>query len=513
MVLRCVADWAVTSPRLDTTPAPALELLGITKSFGRSVALAGASVLVRRGTIHAVLGENGAGKTTLMRIAYGMVHPDSGDTRRDGRTIRLSSPADAIAAGIGMVHQHFTLVPAMTVAENLALGGRGRLRSRDMVAHVHALAARTGFALDPHARAEDLSVGAQQRVEIAKALGRDASLLILDEPTAVLAPTETDDLLRWLRAYVAEGHSVVLVTHKLRDALAVADDVTVLRNGHRVYTGVAEQSSIAQLTAAMMGASAARIESGAIPRKIDGTRPVFRAEQMSVNDAAGRTRIHQASFDVYAGECLGIAAVEGSGQRDLLRALAGRAPISAGVLDRPAIVGFVPEDRHADAVLLDGSLVENVALRGAGRRTGLVPWKEVRQLTSRLLAQYDVRATGGNQVVRTLSGGNQQKLILARELEASIDEPAPLALVVENPTRGLDVHATATVHERLQRTAAGGAAVVVYSSDLDEVLALATRILVVFDGSVAEVPADRRLIAAAMLGMHTSTRAAPEEQR
>jgi len=512
VVLRGSSNWAVTPPTLDTTPAPALELSDITKSFGSSIALASASVVVRRGTIHAVLGENGAGKTTLMRIAYGMVRPDSGNIQVDGRVVRFASPIDAIAAGIGMVHQHFTLVPTMTVAENLALGGHGRLRRRDMVDHVRVLAARTGFALDPHARVEDLSVGAQQRVEIAKALVRDASLLILDEPTAVLAPTETDDLLRWLRGYVADGRSAVLVTHKLRDALAVADDVTVLRNGRRLYTGVAAQSSIPQLTSAMMGSAVVGLDSETTARDVAVAHPVFRAERMRVADATGRTRIREASFVVYAGERLGVAAVEGSGQRELLRALAGRIQISSGVLDRPATVGFVPEDRHTDAVLLDGSLVENVALRGAGRRAGLVPWKEMRQLTSRLIALYDVRATDGTQTVRTLSGGNQQKLILARELEASVDEPAPLALVVENPTRGLDVHATAAVHERLRVAAARGAAIVVYSSDLDEVLAMATRVLVVFDGYVAEVPADRSLIAEAMLGMRVSVQPSPKEQ-
>ena len=489
----------------DVTPAPALELSDITKSFGRNIALANASVVVRRGTVHAVLGENGAGKTTLMRIAYGMARPDSGTLQVDGRVVRFASPIDAIAAGIGMVHQHFTLVPTMTVAENLALGGHGRLRRRDMVEHVHVLADRTGFALDPHARVEDLSVGAQQRVEIAKALGHDASLLILDEPTAVLALTETDDLLRWLRRYVAEGRSAVLVTHKLRDALAVADDVTVLRNGRRVYTGVAARSSISQLTSAMMGSAEEGIDPVKVARAVDMARPVFRAERMRVADVTGRTRIREASFVVYAGECLGVAAVEGSGQRELLRALAGRIRISGGVLDRPALVGFVPEDRHTDALLLDGSMVENIALRGAGWRGGLTPWKDMRRLTSRLIALYDIRATDGTQTVRTLSGGNQQKLILARELEASVDEPAPLALVVENPTRGLDVRATAAVHERLRGAAASGAAVVIYSSDLDEVLAMATRVLVVFDGYVAEVPADRGLIAEAVLGMRTST--------
>ena len=502
MVFRRCPDGIVSEGALDIAATPALELSDISKSFGRSIALRHASVVVRRGTIHAVLGENGAGKTTLMRIAYGMIRADSGRIRMDGRVARFASPSDAIAAGVGMVHQHFTLVPAMTVAENLALGGRGRLRSRDMVAHVEALAARTGFALDPHARVEDLSVGAQQRVEIAKAVGRDATLLILDEPTAVLGPTETDDLLRWLRAYVAEGRSVVLVTHKLRDALAVADDVTVLRNGRRIHAGLASESSIPQLTAAMVGESFERSPAVSRAEKPGTGRVVIRADRIRVTDAEGHIRIREATFVVQAGECLGIAAVEGSGQHDLMRALAGRTQISGGTLERPSVVGFVPEDRHTDAVLLGSSLVENVALRGAGRRTGLVPWKAMQSLTVRLVTAYDVRAMDGRQLVRALSGGNQQRLILARELEASVDAPAPAVIVLENPTRGLDVNATAAVHARLRSAAASGAAIVVYSSDLDEVLALATRILVIFAGQVTEVRGDRNAIAAAMLGAH-----------
>ncbi|MDQ2667659.1 MAG: ATP-binding cassette domain-containing protein [Gemmatimonadota bacterium] len=332
----------MTPPTLDTPLAPALELSNITKSFGPSIALANATVVVRRGTIHAVLGENGAGKTTLMRIAYGMMRPDRGRIQVDGRLVRFTSPADSIAVGIGMVHQHFTLVPAMTVAENLALGGHGRLRRRDMIAHVDALAVRTGFALDAHARVEDLSVAAQQRVEIAKALGRNASLLILDEPTAVLAPTESEDLLRWLRAFVVEGRSVVLVTHKLRDALAIADEVTVLRNGRCVYTGSAAQSSVSQLASSMVGVVTEQVDSVVIDRQVVAAQPVFRADGISVADKSGRTRIREASFTFYAGECVGIVAVEGSGQRELLRALAGRVPISAGRWTVPPSLGLFP---------------------------------------------------------------------------------------------------------------------------------------------------------------------------
>ncbi|MEO8333339.1 MAG: ATP-binding cassette domain-containing protein [bacterium] len=477
-----------------------LELSHITKRYGALVALDDASLVVRPGTVHAVLGENGAGKTTLMRVAYGMVRPDSGGIRVRGREVRLSASVDAISAGIGMVHQHFTLVPAMTVQENLALGGSGRLRGRDMTARVREIAERTGFALDPFARADSLPVGAQQRVEIAKALARHASLLILDEPTAVLAPVEVEDLLRWLRAYVAAGHAAVLITHKLREALAVSDDVTVLRRGRVVHSGPARDTNPGQLTEAMIGAGSVEDRSTVVAADTE-SNAVFVADRISIADRFGRTRLRDASFSIRGGELVGVAAVEGTGQRELLRALAGRSAILAGRLERPGNVGFVPEDRHHDAVLLDRPLTESVALRGAGKRCGRIDWSEMRAHTSELLVAFDVRASSTETAVRALSGGNQQKLVLARELATSPDEPAPDALVVENPTRGLDVRATADVHRRLRDACARGAAVVMYSSDLDEVLGLASRVLVLFDGTIREMPIDREAIGRAMLGL------------
>jgi ABC-type uncharacterized transport system ATPase subunit len=498
MDLRRRADLLVTAA---SGTFPALELRHITKHFGALVALDDASLVVRPGTIHAVLGENGAGKTTFMHVAYGMMRPDAGVVRVEGRDLRLTSPLAAISAGIGMVHQHFTLVPAMTVQENLALGGSGRLRARDMAARVHEIAHRTGFALDPAARVDSLPVGAQQRVEIAKALARDASLLILDEPTAVLAPSEVDDLLRWLRAYVAAGHAAVLITHKLREALAVADDVTILRRGRVVYVGSAGAASPGQLTELMIGVGESEDRDTLVPSHSIASSPLFIADQMSVADRSRRMRVRAASFSVNGGELVGIAAVEGAGQRELLRALAGRYPVSAGRLQRPAIVGFVPEDRHHDAMLLDRSLTENVALRGAGQRTGLLRWSSMHTFTAQLTRAFDVRAPNVRVPARALSGGNQQKLVLARELSTLPDTPAPDALVVENPTRGLDVRATLDVHQRLRQACARGAAVVIYSSDLDEVLELASRVFVLFSGDMREMPLDRDAIGRAMLGL------------
>jgi simple sugar transport system ATP-binding protein len=484
---------------------PALELAHITKRFGALPALVDVSLVVRPGTVHALLGENGAGKTTLMRIAFGMLPPDDGNLLVHGRPLRAHSPADAIAAGIGMVHQHFTLVPAMTVAENIALGGHGRLRVSEAEARVREISGITGFALDPAARVDSLGVGAQQRVEIAKALARRARILVLDEPTAVLAPAESDELLRWLRGFVAAGNAAVLITHKLREALAVADDVTVLRRGRIAFRGPAGSATADALTVAMIGGDLPGGRSSmAAALRAEHRPPLFRANRIRLRDETGVAHIHEASFTIHPGEIVGVVGVEGSGQRALLRALAGRMSVSSGTLERPAVVGFVPEDRHADAVLLDRTLTENVALRGAGARTGVMDWASFRDRTSSLLDTFDVRAPGTESPMRALSGGNQQKLVLARELGApttdSSDDVAQ-AIVVENPTRGLDVRATVEVHARLRTARDRGAAVILYSSDLDEVLALAGRTLVVHAGTVRETTLDREAIGRAMLGL------------
>ena len=477
----------------------------MTKRFGALTALDDVSLVVRPGTVHALLGENGAGKTTLMRIAFGMLPADEGTLLVGGRPLRAHSPAHAIAAGIGMVHQHFTLVPAMTVAENIALGGHGRLRVTESATRVREISALTGFSLDPAARVDTLGVGAQQRVEIAKALAREARVLVLDEPTAVLAPSESDELLRWLREYVADGNAAVLITHKLREALAVADDVTVLRRGSTAFHGPARSATSDTLTVAMIGGDLpGDAASTAGQLAVANRPPLFRAEHVTLRDAAGAEQLRDASFTIQPGEIVGVVGVEGSGQRALLRALAGRMATSSGTLERPAIVGFVPEDRHADAVLLDRSLTENVALRGAGARTGMMDWAPLRDRTASLLASYDVRAAGITSSMRALSGGNQQKLVLARELGTPANDPgtqAGEAIVVENPTRGLDVRATAEIHARLRAARDRGAAVILYSSDLDEVLALAARTLVVYAGTVREMTLDREAIGRAMLGL------------
>lgn len=479
--------------------AEALALENIRKAFGETQALDGAHCRVRRGTIHALLGENGAGKTTLMRIAFGMLQPDAGDVRRNGQSVHFASERDAIAAGIGMVHQHFMLIPAFTVAENVALGDRGRFDAAIAAERVRRVANETGLALDPAARIDELPIGAQQRAEIVRALARDANLVILDEPTAVLTPAESDELYHWMRRFVAAGGSIVLITHRVREALAVAEDVTVLRRGRTVLTGRASELDPAAVVAAIIGDGALSSEGDPLPAA-DGD-VVFALEGAAWEDAAGRARLRPTHLEVRRGEILGVLGVEGAGQRELLRLLAGRLQPSAGRVRRPDVVGFVPEDRLQDAVILDFTLTENRALAEAGQMRGLVGWREQETAARAILNNFDVRASGVEAAMRSLSGGNQQRFVVGRERLR-----APTALVAENPTRGLDLRATARVHQAIRDTALrDGGAAVVYSADLDEILALTRRVVVCFDGQVREVappadPGDRSPYARALVG-------------
>jgi general nucleoside transport system ATP-binding protein len=478
--------------------APVLVLTDITKRFGALIALDRASLSAAQGTVHALLGENGAGKTTLMRVAFGMTRPDSGTVAVEGVERRFASPTDAIRAGIGMVHQHFALVGAMSVAENVALGSRGRYRASAAAARVRRLSDDTGLSLDPDARVDSLSVEGQQRVEVMKALARDARILVLDEPTAVLPPARAAELLQWLRRFADSGRTVVLITHNLREALSVADDVTVLRRGRTVLEAGARMIDEDRLAAAMLGesrGSPSALGEGVRARGLQSDVPVLIADHISIADSRGAMMIRDASFTVSAGEIVGIAAVEGAGQHELLRALAGRARASGGALTISDGVGFVPEDRQRDGLVLNFTLYENVALRGAGRRRGRVRWRLMRAHTATLIAAHDIRAGSVASLASALSGGNQQKLVLARELDDN-----PRAVVAENPTRGLDIQATAAIHMRLRAARDSGAAVVLYSSDIDEMLTLADRVLVVVQGRVREVVHDREIVGRTMLG-------------
>jgi len=476
-----------------TENPPALALEHIDKWFGAVQALSDASLSIRRGTIHAVLGENGAGKTTLMRVAYGMATPDRGVVRVHGRAVHLRSPADAIERGIGMVHQHFTLVPTMTVAENLALGRRGTLRSGEMGTVLGDLVSAVGSSVDLNARVNDLSVIAQQRLELVKVLTRNAETLILDEPTAVLAPAEADDLLRRLRGLADAGQSVVLVTHKLRDALRIADDVTVLRQGTISLASPRAEVNEDQLIEAMLGRRPDG--SSAATRRVSTGSVLITARDVSIVDSRGLPRVRNATFEVHAGEIVGVAAVDGSGHGELLRAIAGRLPVTSGTLTLPTSVGFVPGDRHRDGLVLTMSLVENYLLKGAGATRGVIKWRDATAIAREIVRNFGVRVDGVGATAMTLSGGNQQRFIIGRELYGM-----PAALVAENPTRGLDIQATLEVRNRLVEACSEGVAIVFHSADLDEILAISDRVLVVYNGLVREVVPDADLVGRAMLG-------------
>jgi simple sugar transport system ATP-binding protein len=473
----------------------ALVLRAIDKRFGVTTALAGASLTVRRGTLHAVLGENGAGKTTLMRIAFGMLRPDAGTVTIDDEPVALSSSADAMRHGLGMVHQHFTLVPAMTAAENIALGGRGMFRARDMSARVRLLGERTGLAVDADARTSSLGVGAQQRVEILKALAGNARTLILDEPTAVLTPGETEDLFRWLRRFVADGGTVVLVTHKLQEALSIADEVTVLRRGAHVLAAPAAGLEVDDLVRSLTGEDrTAQPRASRAPTAARGPG-VARLIDACARDARGTVRVQSATIECLAGEIVGLAGIEGSGVHELLRLLAGRLTPFAGSAVLPTTIGFVPEDRQRDALIEEFSLTENFCLRGATTRSGRISWPAIEEQTRRVMRAHDVRAPSPKSLAGALSGGNQQKFVLGRELDAR-----PALVVAENPVRGLDHLATEQVLRELEHAAEAGSAVVLYSGDLDELLPVADRMFVMFAGRLREVPATRSAVASALVG-------------
>ena len=486
----------------------ALALEGITVRFGSVTALDGAHCMIRRGTVHAILGENGAGKTTLMRAAFGWLTPEAGEIRVHGTPVTFRSSAEAIAQGIGMVHQHFMLIPAMTVTENIALGGKGGFDAATMATRITEVATRAGLPVDPAARVRELAVSAQQRVEIVKALVREARILILDEPTAVLTPDQATELLRWVRTFAARGGTVVLITHKLREAFAVADAITVLRQGRTVLSAARRALTEAHVIEALTGTGGAPDVAGASrapsviptehpaagrragPDDAAATPPVLRLEGVSYVDSRGVTRLRAVDLTVYPGEILGVIGVEGSGPRELLRLLAGRLTPTSGRVTRPEAVGFVPEDRLHDAVIPAFSLTENLVLAEGGQTRGWMEWSRWRGITRDLLATADVRAAGPEVPMATLSGGNQQRFVVGRERRrATATGGTAAALVVENPTRGLDLNASARILADLR--ALGGnpsPAVVFHSTDLDEVLSVATRVVACFDGRVVEVP-------------------------
>jgi simple sugar transport system ATP-binding protein len=449
-------------------------------------ALRGADFTLMPGELHALLGENGAGKTTMMLVAYGLIRPDAGEIRVYGVPATIPSPRAARRLGIGMVHQHFTSVPALTVAENVALAAGWPVSPGTLGPRVRELSERVGLPLDPHAHVGALSVGLKQRLEIVKALATDTRVLLLDEPTAVLAPAEAEEVLRVVRSFTSAGGSAVLITHKLDEALAVADRVTVLRRGQVVFSGPVAGQTAASLASAMVGTSDTDSTPLREPRSL--APPLIRAEALEIAREGGvGIGVRGVSLSVHGGEIVGVAAVEGNGQRELLRAIAGRAHVLRGKLEVAQPVGFIPEDRTTEGLIPELSLTENVVLAAGGAepwiRRGRINWAAAGEYTKGLIQRYGIAAPGPDVPAGWLSGGNQQKLVAARELA-----PAPRVVVAEDPTRGLDLRAAAAIHEQLRVAAGNGAAVLLHSSDLDEVTAVADRVVVMSRGALLDVP-------------------------
>ena len=475
-----------------------IEMREITKVFGEFVANDKINLELRKGEIHALLGENGAGKSTLMNMLAGLLEPTSGEIVVNGQVVKLDSPSKAASLGIGMVHQHFMLVEAFTVAENIILGSEltknGVLDIARATREINELSERYGLAVDPSAKVADISVGAQQRVEILKTLYRGADILIFDEPTAVLTPSEIDELMAIMKNLVKEGKSIILITHKLDEIRAVSDRVTVIRRGKSIETVEIAGATNADLAEMMVGRSVSfkTEKQEARPKEV-----ILSIKDLVVNENRGVPAVKNLSLDVRAGEIVGIAGIDGNGQSELIQAITGLRKIESGSVELKGqsivglhprqitemSVGHVPEDRHRDGLVLEMMISENIALQTYYKeplsKKGILNYTNIIGYAKQLMQEFDVRAASEIVPASALSGGNQQKAIIAREVDRNPD-----LLIVSQPTRGLDVGAIEYIHKRLIQERDNGKAVLVVSFELDEILNVSDRIAVIHDGKI-----------------------------
>jgi ABC-type uncharacterized transport system ATPase subunit len=487
---------------IESVQAPALEMRGITKRYPGVVANDGIDLEIRPGEIHALLGENGAGKTTLMNVLYGLAKPDEGEILMDGQPVALSGPTDAIARGISMVHQHFMLVPVLTVAENIVLGEETManplfLDRKEASKRIVELGHRFGFEVDPDAKVGSLSVGWQQRVEILKALYRDAKILVLDEPTAVLTPQETEEIFAVLRGLAAAGHSIVFISHKLYEVLEIADRITVIRRGKVVGQRVPSETDEEDLAELMVGREVSLVVDRGESHPGD---VALQVAGLVVKDDRGREVVHGVDLEVRSGEILGIAGVAGNGQDELVETLVGlRKPVAGTVsLEGTDITGkgardisesgvaYVPADRHRFGLVLSFPIADNMVLTSYHRapysRGMLRNDAAIDRTAEERIKAFDVRTPSASAKAATLSGGNQQKVVVAREFERDLR-----LLVLDQPTRGLDVGSIEFIHRQAIAKRDDGTAILLVSAELDEVLELSDRVAVMYRGKIVAV--------------------------
>ncbi len=507
----------LTQPDGSTAPDYVIEMRNITKRFPGIIANDNITLQLRRGEIHALLGENGAGKSTLMSVLFGLYQPEEGEILKDGKKVEIHDPNDATALGIGMVHQHFKLVDVFTVLDNIILGAEttkfGFLQKKEARRKVLELSERYGLMVDPDAKIEDITVGMQQRVEILKMLYRDNEVLIFDEPTAVLTPQEIDELMQIMKNLAAEGKSILFISHKLNEIMAVSDRCSVLRKGRYIGTVNTADTSKEELSSMMVGRSV----KFAVDK--DAAKPgdvVLEVENMCVRSKLHkRDAVHNVSLKVRRGEIVCVAGIDGNGQTDFVYGLSGLSPIESGTvrllgkdITKATVrqrstsgMSHIPEDRHKHGLVLDFSLEENIVLQRylepEFSNHGFVRFGEMRKYAERIIDEYDVRSGQGPvTVARSMSGGNQQKAIVGREMDRQHD-----LLIAVQPTRGLDVGAIESIHKRIVEQRDAGSAVLLVSLELDEVMNLSDRILVMYEGEIVG-ELDPRKITVQELGLY-----------